>query len=75
KKFTLKMKTGEGGKLYGAVTAMDIASSLAESGYKVDKKNITIKNPIKACGTYEVGVKLHTKVNISVVIEVEAIHG
>jgi|AGTN01.3.fsa_nt_gi ribosomal protein L9 len=51
----VKVKTG-GGKMYGSVTAQDIASSLAEQGITVDKKKITIKEQIKSPGQYVVEV-------------------
>ena len=69
----LEMKSGEGGRLYGAVTAMDVSSALAKEGFSVDKKNIVIKNPIKSIGSFEVSLKLHTEVVISVMIDVKAI--
>ena len=69
--FTLQMKSGEGGKLYGAVTAMDIAGLMEKNGYSVDKKNITLKNPIKAEGVFDVAVKLHTDVTIQIKVEVK----
>ena len=71
KSFVLEMKSGEGGKLYGAVTAMDIAEVLEQAGYSVDKKNITIKNPIKAAGTFDVLVKLHTDVSVPIFVVVK----
>ena len=67
----MNMKSGEGGKLYGAVTAMDIAGALSDAGFSVDKKNITIANPIKSAGTFEVNVKLHTDVTVQIVIAVK----
>ena len=66
----LAVKTGEGGRLYGAVTAMDVADAIQKAGFPVAKKNVTIKNPIKSCGTYEVTAKLHTKVSVKVNVEV-----
>lgn len=70
---TLEMKTGEGGRLYGAVTAMDIAAALAKKGYKVDKKQITIKNPIKMIGTCEVGLRLHAEVTVNITVDVTSL--
>ena len=72
KKFTFKTKGGEGGKLYGAVTNMDIAGVLKANGYDIDKKNITVKSAIKTVGEYSVKVKLHTEVSCEVTLEVEA---
>ena len=56
-------KSGADGKLYGAVTNKDVADAL-EAQYKIviDKKKITIPNPIKAYGKYELDVKLYTDV-------------
>jgi large subunit ribosomal protein L9 len=68
----LPMKCGEAGRLYGAVTAMDIAAALERSGYKVDKRGIMIHQPIKALGDYEVDIRLHSEVNVKVQIRVVA---
>lgn len=72
RKFAYKVKCGEGGKLYGAVTAMDVSEILKKEGFDVDKKNLTIKTAIKTVGTYSVKVKLHTEVSCEVTLEVEA---
>lgn len=72
KKFVLKVRTGEGGRLYGAVTSMDIAGVMKKEGFNVDKKNITVKDTIKNVGTYSVKVKLHTEVSCDCTLEVEA---
>lgn len=69
----LEMKAGEGGRLYGAVTAMDVASALAKDGFHVDKKNVIIKNPIKAVGSFEVSLKLHTEVLTTIMVDVKAV--
>ena len=68
--FVMNMKSGEGGKLYGSITSMDIAAALEKEGFPVDKKNITIKNPIKVSGKYEIQAKLYTDVNVQFFIEV-----
>ncbi len=69
----LEMKSGDGGRLYGAVTAQDIADALDKKGFKVDKKHIVVKNPIKAIGVYEIAIKLHAEVLVSVRIQVKAV--
>lgn len=63
KVINIKAKAGEGGKLFGKVTAKEIAVAL-ESQYntKIDKKKISLKNDIKGFGTFDVQVKLHTGV-------------
>lgn len=68
--FTLKVKTGSQGKLYGSVTTMDIAAVLEKAGYKVDKRNISVEEQIKEIGEYKVEVKLHPEVNASIVVDV-----
>ena len=72
-RITLTMKSGEGGRLYGAVTAMDIAAILEKQGYKIDKKHILIKTPIKAVGSFEVTLKLHADVSVNITVDVKSI--
>ncbi len=70
KVFTLPMKCGEGGRLYGAVTSMDVAAAIGKAGYKVDKRGITVTSHIKSVGAFDVEVKLHPKVSTKVKIKV-----
>lgn len=59
----LVCKAGADGKLYGAVTAKDIAEALqAQHGLAVDKRKIVLGENIKAFGTYRVDVKLYTEI-------------
>jgi large subunit ribosomal protein L9 len=66
-------KVGEHGLLYGSVTSMDVAESLAAKGYEIDRKRIQLKDPIKETGEYDVPIKLHREVttNIKVVVKSE----
>jgi large subunit ribosomal protein L9 len=66
-------KVGEHGILYGSVTSMDVAESLAAKGYEIDRKRIQLKDPIKETGEYDVPIKLHREVtaNIKVVVKSE----
>ena len=73
KKFTLKMKSGEGGKLYGAVTDKDIADELKKNGFDISKEQVVIKDTIKNVGTFGVRIKLHPKVSAEITVEVEAL--
>ncbi len=67
----VKVKAGESGRLFGAVTAADIATALAEtSGEPVDRRTIVVGNPIKSLGTHEVSVKLHDEVSATVALNV-----
>jgi large subunit ribosomal protein L9 len=70
----IKAKSGEEGKLFGAVTAMDIAESLKNAGIgiEIDKKKILLDEPIKRLGTYSVGLKVHSEVTAQVHVEVVA---
>jgi len=70
--YALPVKCGDGGRLYGAVTAMDIAAALGKAGFKVDKRGITIHQAIKTLGDYDVDVKLHTDVIAKIQIRVIA---
>jgi len=70
KVFVLPMKSGEGGRLYGAVTSMDVANAIGAAGYKVDKRGITVTTHIKNVGEFDVEVKLHPKVTTRVKIKV-----
>lgn len=73
KTFTMKMKSGEGGKLYGAVTAADVSDLLKKNGYEIEKKQVVIESPIKNIGTCGVRIKLHPKVSCQINVEVEAL--
>ena len=72
KTFTLPMKCGEAGRLYGAVTAMDVANLLARDGFKVDKRGITFPQAIKSLGSFEADIRLHHEVNVKIGLKVVA---
>ena len=60
---SVKMKAGEGGKTFGAISTKEIAAALqAQHSIEIDKKKIQLKDAIKALGTHMVPVKLHAKV-------------
>lgn len=60
---TLKVKSGENGKLFGAVTSKDIADNLAKvHKINIDKRKIDLSENIKSIGNYEIKVKLHPQV-------------
>ena len=67
----LKVRAGEGGRLFGAVTANDIADALSEAaGESVDKRTLVLGNPIKSLGSHTVSVKLHDDVTAQVALNV-----
>ncbi len=59
---TFSARVGEEGKLFGSVTASDIAHQLEAQGFSVEKRQIDLHEPIKALGVYRVPVKLHADV-------------
>ncbi|WP_243058274.1 50S ribosomal protein L9 [Nocardioides sp. SR21] len=68
---SVKVRSGAGGRLFGAVTTGEIAGALTEaSGEQVDKRTIVVKNPIKSLGSHEVSVKLHDEVSATVALNV-----
>jgi large subunit ribosomal protein L9 len=68
---SVKVRAGEGGRLFGAVTVAEIAGALTEStGEQVDKRTIVVDNPIKSLGAHQVSVKLHDEVSATVALNV-----
>src|SRR5690242_18719111 len=65
-----KRKSGEQGALYGSVTSMDIAESLHERGYEIDRHRIHLREPLKRLGEYSVPVRLHRDVTIELQVKV-----
>ena len=59
---TFSARVGEEGKLFGSVTAADIAAQLEAQGHHIEKRQIDLHEPIKALGVYRVPVKLHADV-------------
>ena len=55
---SIEANVGEGGKLFGSVTSIDIAKKLQEQGFEIDKRKIQLDDPIKQIGKYEVPIKL-----------------
>jgi len=66
----IAVKTGEGGKMFGAVTAADVLSRLKEGGVEIDKKQLGIAQPIKELGSHTAPIKLHPDVEAELKFEV-----
>lgn len=66
----IAVKTGEGGKMFGAVTANDIIERLKEEGIELSKKQLQIAAPIKELGSHTATVKLHADVDTELKFEV-----
>ena len=70
-KVSIKTKAGTDGRTYGSVTAKDVAEALeAQYKIKVDRRKITLDNPIKAFGTYILDVKLYTDISGKITVSV-----
>ena len=59
---TFSARVGEEGKLFGSVTATDIAQQLEAQGFHIEKRQIDLHEPIKALGVYKVPLRLHADV-------------
>ena len=68
----LGAKAGESGKIFGAITTLQIADALKSKGFQIDKKQITFKTAVKQVGDYEVELDLHREVKHPVKIKVIA---
>lgn len=72
KTVVIKMKAGEGGRVFGSVSSKEIATAFKEQcGLDIDKKKIQLTDAIKAFGTYDVPLKLHQKVTGILKVKVE----
>ncbi|MDA8393394.1 MAG: 50S ribosomal protein L9 [Actinomycetota bacterium] len=64
-------RAGASGKLFGSVTAADIADAVEEqAGIHLDRRRLVVDDPIRSIGTHEVPVKLHSEVEFRVTVEV-----
>ncbi len=66
----LDAKAGEDGRLYGSVSARDIADALTKQNFALDHRQVQLVEPIKQVGEYEVPVRLHPEVEIVVKVHV-----
>ena len=70
-KLSVTAKAGEKGKIFGSVNNIQLAASLKEQGFKIDRKNIQLKEEnIKQLGTYEATIKLYKNIEITVSFDV-----
>lgn len=60
---TISVEAGDDDKLFGSVTAQDIARAFEEEGFSIDKRKIMLDEPIRKLGVYNVTVKLHAEVS------------
>ena len=73
KVITVAARAGSEGKLFGSVTAADIASAIeAQTSVQIDRRKLVLAEPIKSLGTHIVPAKLHTDVEFPVTVDVVA---
>lgn len=68
---TIRRKVGEQDKLFGSVTALDVAEALAAAGHKLDRRLLHLPEPIRSVGSFAVEVRLHRDVVAAVTVKVE----
>ncbi|HIC98664.1 MAG TPA: 50S ribosomal protein L9 [Pyrodictiaceae archaeon] len=67
----VRKPAGEGGKLFGSVTANDIVNALKEKGIEIERKNVMFYHPIKELGVFPVKIRLHKDVAVDVKVDVK----
>ena len=72
KNFTVKIKAGQGGKVFGSVTGANISDAMSSAGYDVDKRKIALDAPIKNLGVYDVNLKLMEGISSKIKVTVES---
>ena len=71
-KLTVGAKTSTSGKIFGSVNTIQIAESLKEKGFDIDRKSITLpEDQIKEVGTYKAVIKLHREVRVEIEFEIK----
>jgi large subunit ribosomal protein L9 len=67
---TITQKAGENDHLFGSVTSADIAAALEKQGYTIDRRKVTLDEPIKTLGDFKATVKLHKEVTVEIPVHV-----
>ncbi len=70
--FTIITKAGESGKIFGAITALQIADELSDKGFDIDRKQVSFPEPIKTVGDHTVILELHKEVKKDIAVTVLA---
>jgi large subunit ribosomal protein L9 len=63
---TVQARVGEEDKLFGSVTAQNVADLLKEQGHEIDRRKIELEEPIRSLGVYTIEIRLHPEVRASV---------
>ncbi|MDR2030457.1 MAG: 50S ribosomal protein L9 [Puniceicoccales bacterium] len=69
-RIVVRVRTGEHGKLFGSVTAMDLQTELASAGVAIQRDQILLEHPLKTLGQHRVGVRLHRDVTADFTVEI-----
>ncbi|HEY8423893.1 MAG TPA: 50S ribosomal protein L9 [Clostridia bacterium] len=67
---TLKVKSGENGKIFGSIQSANIADELKKLGIEIDKRKIALAQPIKSTGTYIIEVKPYPEISAKLKVNV-----
>ncbi|WP_457601170.1 50S ribosomal protein L9 [Hydrogenivirga sp.] len=67
----VKKPVGEGGKLFGSVTAADVVNALKEQGIEIDRKNVVFPHAIKQVGLYTITIRPHRDVSVEIKLDVK----
>ena len=70
---SFEAQAGEAGKLFGSITAANIADRIKEQGVEVDRRKVQLREPIKEVGEHEVSIRLHKELTVSVKVSVTAV--
>jgi large subunit ribosomal protein L9 len=65
-------KVGETEVLFGSVTSTDVATAMAAKGFEIDRRRLTLREPIKKLGEYDIPLRLHPDVTIPIKVKVVA---
>src|SRR6202008_2087212 len=68
---SFRRKTGENDQMFGSVTTADIAEALAAQGFKIDKRQVQLAEPIKSIGEHEVTIKVFREVTAAIRVTVD----
>ena len=71
-KLSISVQVGDEGKLFGSVTAREIADLIAAQGVEIDRRKIDLREPIKEAGSHSVPIRLHREVVAQVKLDVVA---
>ena len=67
---SIAKKTGEGDRLYGSVTSMEIADLIKARGFALDRRRIALEAPLKTLGRHKVPIRLHPEVSAEIEVDV-----